>query len=329
MKETLNYLFGGNILEKEDAKEILTQIATGQFSNEEIASFLTVFQMRPITPQELLGFREAMLGLAVPVDFSGLDAIDVCGTGGDGKNTFNISTLSSFIIAGAGIKVVKHGNYGLSSPCGSSNIFEHFGYQFSTDSAKLSKELDKYGICYFHAPIFHTAMKHVGPVRKALKVKTFFNMLGPMTNPSRPRYQFVGVFNENVLDLYSQVYKLTDIEHGIVFSKDGYDEISLTGDFQFNTKNSEKIFSPGMLGFATSRPEDLFGGDTIDEAAKIFLDILEGKGTKIQTNVVIINSAFAIQVCRPQNSIEDCIAMAKESLISGKAYEIFKKLFNK
>jgi anthranilate phosphoribosyltransferase len=327
MKETLTYLFEGNLLTQDKAKEVLTNLASGKFSDAEMASFLTVFMMRKITPQEILGFRDAMLGLAVSVDLHEYSTIDVCGTGGDGKNTFNISTLSAFVLAGAGAKVVKHGNYGLSSPCGSSNIFEHFGYQFSTDNGKLKKELEECGVCYFHAPIFHPAMKNIGPVRKALKVKTFFNMLGPMTNPARPKSQFVGVFSEEAQKLYAEVYQLAGIRHGIAYSLDGYDEISLTGDFKVTYQSKENRYSPESIGLSKVTPAELHGGNTIEEAAGIFLSILEGKGTRAQNEVVIANSAFALACYFPEKSIPDCIAMAKESLNSGAALKVFNKLF--
>jgi anthranilate phosphoribosyltransferase len=329
MKEILTYLFEGNVLEQQKAGEIFTEIATGKFSDAEIASFLTVFQMRKITPVEFLGFRDAMLGLAIKVDLDGYSTIDVCGTGGDGKNTFNISTLSAFVLAGAGAKVVKHGNYGLSSACGSSNIFEYFGYQFSTDSAKLKKELEECGVCYFHAPIFHPAMRYVAPVRKALKIKTFFNMLGPMTNPAKPQSQFVGVYSNEVQGLYSEVCKLAGIRHGIVHSMDGYDEISLTGDFKIVANGKETVYSPEKLGLSLTNPADLHGGDTVAEAAKIFISVLEGSGTKAQNEVVLANSAFALSCYFPDKSIDDCFAMAKESLEGKKALGIYKKLFGR
>jgi anthranilate phosphoribosyltransferase len=328
MKDTLTYLFKGNILTKEEAKAALTKVASGSVTESEIASFITVFLMRKITSLEVLGFREAMLGLAVPVEIGDYPTIDLCGTGGDGKNTFNISTLSSFVLAGAGAKVVKHGNYGLSSPCGSSNIFEFFGYRFSTDSNKLRKELEECGICYFHAPIFHPAMKNVAPVRKALKVKNFFNLLGPMTNPARPTSQFVGVFNEETQEIYAEVFEKAGIQHGIIHSLDGYDEISLTGDFRVMKKGSNVVLSPEKLGFNKIKPEEIHGGNTIEEAAQIFLSILEGNGTKAQNDVVFANSAFALQVYFPEKTIEECIGLAKESLTSGNALKAFKILIN-
>jgi anthranilate phosphoribosyltransferase len=327
MKEILNNLIDGNVLTREEAIIALSKVASGTISNEEIASFLTIYNMRKITPTELLGFRDAMLNLAVPVNVNSQSAIDVCGTGGDGKNTFNISTLTAFILAGAGAKVVKHGNYGLSSPIGSSNIFEYFGYKFSTDSNTLQKELDECGICYFHAPLFHPAMKHVGPVRKALKIKTFFNMLGPMINPSHPKYQFIGVYNPIVQQLYAEVYQLTDIHHEIVHSADGYDEISLTGDFTIYSKGSREVYNTHALGFSNINPEEIHGGNTIEEAGAIFLSILEGRGTKAQNDVVVVNSAFALKCYFPQISIFDALEMATESIKSKKALSAFKKLF--
>jgi anthranilate phosphoribosyltransferase len=329
MKETLTYLFEGNVLSQQKAKEVLTEVASGKFTEAEMASFLTVFQIRKITAPELLGFREAMLGLAVQVDLKGFSTIDVCGTGGDGKNTFNISTLSAFVLAGAGAKVTKHGNYGLSSPCGSSNIFEHFGYKFSSDSGKLQKELETCGICYFHAPIFHPAMKNIAPVRKAMKVKTFFNMLGPMTNPARPQSQFVGVFSSDAQAMYAEVFELAGIRHGIAYSHDGYDEISLTGDFTIAGHGRTTVYSPESIGLTKVDATALHGGDTIEEAGRIFLSILQGSGTKAQTEVVIANSAFALACYYPEKSITDCVEMARESLKSGKALNAFTKLMKK
>jgi anthranilate phosphoribosyltransferase len=329
MKETLQYLFEGKSLTQERAKEVLTEIGSGKFSNEEIAAFFTVFNMRKIAPCEILGFREAMVNLAIQVDLGGQETIDVCGTGGDGKNTFNISTLSTFVIAGAGAKVAKHGNYGLSSPCGSSNIFEYFGYTFSTDSVKLRRELEECGVCYLHAPLFHPAMKYVAPVRKALKVKTFFNMLGPMTNPARSQSHLVGVFNAEVQKIYSEVYQLAGIKHGIVYSFDGYDEISLTGDFSVVSNKKELVYSPEKLGFFKTHPAELHGGNSIEEAATIFISILSGKGTRAQNEVVVANSAFALHVYFPGKPLEECIGLAKDSLLGGNALQIFKKLFNK
>ena len=326
MKETLNYLFEHKILSREKAKEILIQIGRGQHSEPEIASFLTVFLMRKITPQELAGFRDALLDLCVSVDLNDYNTIDVCGTGGDDKNTFNISTLTAFVLAGAGVKVVKHGNYGVSSACGSSNILEHYGYKFSSEAGKLKNEIEKANICYFHAPIFHPAMKSVGPVRKSLKVKTFFNILGPMVNPARPGNQLVGVFNEEVMQLYSDVYSGTDANYMIVYSKDGYDEISLTGDFRYVSNDADEILAPEDLKMNKVSHEDLFGGNSVEEAAGIFDDILNGNGTETHNNVVIANAAMGLKCFFRDKSIEECIVEARESLLGKKALNTMKKL---
>jgi anthranilate phosphoribosyltransferase len=326
MKETLNYLFAHNTLSEEEAKKILTRVAQGEFSDAEIASFLTVFLMRKITPDELAGFRTALLDLCVPVDLDGLNTIDVCGTGGDEKNTFNISTLTSFVLAGAGYKVVKHGNYGVSSSCGSSNVLEHFGYKFSNEIDKIKKEIEVANICYLHAPFFHPAMKNVGPVRKSLKVKTFFNLLGPMVNPCQPKNQIVGVYNSEVQDLYNLVYKKLNVNYYILFSLDGYDEISLTGDFRAISAYDNKVYSPESIGFEKVMPKELFGGDSVSEAAEIFKTVLEGNGTKAQANAVLANAGFAIKTIESSKSIEECVEIARESLEGKKALEALNKL---
>lgn len=326
MKNTLTYLFEANTLTQEEAKAILTRIGQGEFSESEIASFLTVYLMRKITPAELAGFREALLDLCVPVELEGYNTIDVCGTGGDEKNTFNISTATAFVLAGAGIKVVKHGNYGVSSSCGSSNVLEHLGYQFSNDTGKIKKELESSNICYLHAPFFHPAMKHVAPVRKSLKVRTFFNLLGPMVNPSRPNNQIVGVFNQEVQELYHQVYTNLDINYCILHNVDGYDEISLTDKFRAITQKEDKTYSPEDLGFQRVNPTELHGGESIPEAASILTNVLSGKGSEAQTNAVLANTAMAIQCQTPEKSIADCLLQAKESIDSGQAIKALKTL---
>ncbi|MBN1597199.1 MAG: anthranilate phosphoribosyltransferase [Bacteroidales bacterium] len=328
MKEILIYLFDKNILKQEEAKNILTEIGQGKYSESEMASFLTVYLMRKIAPQELAGFREALLDLCIPVDLSEYNTIDVCGTGGDEKNTFNISTLTSFVLAGVGVKVAKHGNYGVSSPCGSSNILEHFGYKFSNDQGKIKKEIDVANICYLHAPFFHPAMKHVGPVRKSLRVKTFFNMLGPMVNPAKPENQIVGVFNEEVQELYNQVYTKLGVNYFILYSKDGYDEISLTDNFRALSAKEDKTYSPEDIGLSKVKPEELSGGKSVEESVKIFADILEGNGTKAQVSATLANSAFALKCISPEKSIEECIQTGKESLESKRALGALKKLIS-
>ncbi|MBV5312092.1 MAG: anthranilate phosphoribosyltransferase [Prolixibacteraceae bacterium] len=328
MKDILNYLFSGNSLSKEEARNILVSIAEGQFSDAEIASFLTVFRMRRITASELAGFRQALLELCVAVDLSEYNTIDVVGTGGDGKDTFNISTLSAFVLAGAGIKVTKHGNYGLSSVSGSSNMFEYFGYQFSNNQDKLRREVEEAGICFLHAPLFHPAMKSVGSVRKALKVKTLFNMMGPIINPSFPKNQLVGVYDLDVMDLYHQVFRESGQNYIIVNSLDGYDEISLTGDARFVSNRTEDSLSPADFGFSSVKQEELYGGETVADAAKIFRSVLEMTATDAQKNVVIANTALGIQCVYPEKALANCVAEASESLHSGKALSAFKKLMD-
>ncbi|WP_159519510.1 anthranilate phosphoribosyltransferase [Sunxiuqinia indica] len=326
MKDTLNYLFEGNTLTAAEAEAILTRIGEGQFSESEIASFLTVFRMRKVKGEEMAGFRQAMLNLCIPVDFSDFNTIDVVGTGGDGKNTFNISTLSCFIIAGAGYKVTKHGNYGLSSVSGSSNMFEHFGYQFTNDPEKLRREVDEIGICFFHAPLFHPAMKHVGPVRRALKVRTLFNIMGPLLNPSFPKNQLVGVSDLEIMKLYHEVFKSSDQNFMIVHSLDGYDEISLTSDAQVISSEDNKILAPADFGFDTYAQEELSGGESVEDAARIFKSILEGTGTPAQKHVGIANAALGIKCMCPEKSLTDCVAEATEALENKKALEVFTKL---
>lgn len=326
MKQLLTYLFDKNTLTLAQAKEALTNIGQGKYSEAEIASFITVYLMRKITPEELGGFRDALLDLCVSVDLYDYNTIDLCGTGGDDKNTFNISTLSAFVLAGTGIKVAKHGNFAASSACGSSNIFEHFGYKFSTDQSKLRKEIEQTNICYFHAPLFHPALKLVGPVRRSLKLKTFFNLLGPMVNPSRPRNQIVGVYSSDVVDLYHTVLSNAGINNQIIHSLDGYDEISLTGDFRMVSEYENKVYSPQDLGMAKVKPEELSGGTSVQEAARIFTAVLDGKGNKVQMNVTYTNAAFAIRCYYPDKTIEECLDMAMESVRSSKAKQAFKKL---
>ena len=328
MKKILNYLFEHKSLTRKDAEEVLTNIAKGQYSDSEIAAFLTVYLMRCITVEELSGFRDALLNLCIPIDLKDYDPMDLCGTGGDEKNTFNISTLSSFIAAGAGAKVAKHGNYSVSSSCGSSNIMEFYGYKFSNNQEKLRNEIERAGICFLHAPLFNPAMKNVAPVRKALRLKTFFNMLGPMVNPTFPNKQLVGVFSLELARLYSYIYQQSNKQFIIIHSLDGYDEISLTGEFKAISNDGEVVYSPESLGFKRLTEKDLFGGNSVEEAARIFISILEGNGTEAQNSVCIANSGMALKAYFPEKSIEESLAMARESLISKKALESFKKLVN-
>jgi anthranilate phosphoribosyltransferase len=319
MKNILNRLINHETLDSEEAKQILLNISSNTMYNpSQIVSFLTVFMVRSITLDELIGFRNALLELCVPINLEDFNAIDLCGTGGDGKDTFNISTLASFVTAGAGVHVAKHGNYGVSSSCGSSNVMEFLGIKFSNDIDFLKRSMDKAGICVLHAPLFHPAMKHIAPIRKELGVKTFFNILGPMVNPSFPKNQMVGVFNLELLRLYGYLYQNTDKNYSIVHALDGYDEISLTGKTKVITNTSELLFSPEDLGLTQIKQDAIYGGDTVEDAAKIFMAVIQGKGTEAQNNVVCANAGLAIATAK-QISHQQGIELAKESLLSGKA----------
>jgi anthranilate phosphoribosyltransferase len=328
MKEVLLRLFDHKSLSKEAAREVLLYLAKGNCNPSEMAAFLTVFMMRNITVGELEGFRDAMLDLCIQPDLGEEPVIDMCGTGGDGKDTFNISTLASFVVAGAGYKVAKHGNFGVSSVCGSSNIMAHFGYQFTSDSEYLKRKLDESNICFLHAPVFHPAMSHVAPIRKELGFKTFFNMLGPMVNPARPTYQMVGVFNLELLRLYAYLYQQTNKSFMIIHSMDGYDEISLTGPFKMVTPNGERILKPEDLGLHTHAPEDLAGGETVEASADIFLKVLQGEGTLAQQETVIANAGMGIYCANVKLSRLESMDQARESLESGKALAAFKKMLS-
>ncbi len=326
MKKILNKLFEQQRLSKLEAKEVLLKIAVEEYNLSQLSSFLTVFMMRPISVNELSGFREALLELAVKIDLSEFNTIDLCGTGGDGKNTFNISTLTSFIVAGTGNKVAKHGNYGVSSVSGSSNMLEFLGYKFTNNEETLKRQVDTANICFLHAPLFHPAMKAVGPVRKELGLKTFFNMLGPLVNPSNPQNQLVGVFNLEVARIYNYLLQETSKNYGIIYSLDGYDEISLTSAFKLFTKENEQLISPEELGFKSLNQSELFGGDTVAESAKIFVSILEGKGTESQNNAVLTNAAFALKIVDKNKTFETAFEEAKSSLLGLKAKQSLTKL---
>lgn len=328
MKTILSKLIEQQYLTKAEASEVLVQIANNSYNASQMAAFLTVFMMRPISVEELSGFQEALLDLAVKVDLSEFNTIDLCGTGGDGKNTFNISTLTSFIVAGTGNKVAKHGNYGVSSVSGSSNMLEFLGYKFTNDETVLKRQIESANICFLHAPLFHPAMKAVGPVRKELGVKTFFNMLGPLVNPSRPQNQLVGVFNLEVARIYNYLLQKTDTNYGIVYSLDGYDEIALTSGFKLFTKENEQLITPEELGLKRLNQSDIFGGNTVKEAAEIFSSILNGAGTDAQNNAVLANAVFALKIIDNNKSFESAFEEAKDSLFGLKAKESLHKLVN-
>jgi anthranilate phosphoribosyltransferase len=326
MKKILQYLFEYKTLSRELAKEVLTNISRGVYNESEIASFITVFLMRSITIDELSGFRDALLELCVRIDLDGNKTIDIVGTGGDGKNTFNISTLACFIVAGTGQKVAKHGNYGASSISGASNVMEQIGYKFKKDEAQLKKEVEQSNICFLHAPLFHPALKTVGPIRKNLGVRTFFNMLGPMVNPSFPRFQLVGVYNLEMARIYNYLLQQTEGTFTIIHSLDGYDEISLTNDTKVITNAGEKIMTPEQLGKRMVEAADIYGGATVEEAAKIFSKILNSEGTWAQNAVVLANAAMALHCTGQYRNYDEAYDAAVESLESGKAQEALTKL---
>lgn len=318
MKSTLNRLIRHEQLSKEEARQMIIYIAEGKYNSSQIASFLTVYIMRSISLSELEGFREALLELCIAVDLSEFETIDLCGTGGDEKDTFNISTLSSFVTAGAGIHVAKHGNYGVSSGCGSSNVLEHLGIRFSNDEAFLKGCMEQAGICILHAPLFHPAMKNVAPVRKDLGVKTFFNMLGPLVNPSFPKYQLTGVFNLELARLYHYLFQKTEQQVTVLYDLKGYDEISLTGPTKALSKNSERVLTPADFGVESLLASDISGGSNIASSAEIFMNVIQNKGTQAQQNVICANAGMAIATVFNLSPIEG-FEKAKESLQSGKA----------
>jgi anthranilate phosphoribosyltransferase len=328
MKEILQYLFNHNTLSKSEAKATMIEIAQNKFNAAEVTAFASVFLMRNITLKELEGFREALLQMAVPVHIEAHDAIDIVGTGGDGKNTINISTLASFVVAGAGQKVTKHGNYGASTTTGSSNVLEELGYEFKNNSDQLNEDLEKANICFLHAPYFHPALQSVGLLRKSLGLRTFFNLLGPLVNPAKPQYSVIGVYNLEIASIYQYLLQKEDRDFMLVHGLDGYDEISLTDDTKIITKNGESIYSAADLGFSPVTLEDIKAGETTQETAKIFRNILEGKGTEQQNSVVLANASVSLHHTNKFGSYEDCLLLAKESLEGGKALKSFELLMS-
>lgn len=325
MKQILNRLINHETITREEAKSVLVNISAGNYNDSQIAAFLTVYMMRSITLDELEGFRDALLEMCLPVELSQYDPVDLCGTGGDGKDTFNISTLASFVTAGAGVKVAKHGNYGVSSGCGSSNVMEYLGIKFSNEQDYIERSMEEAGICFLHAALFHPAMKNVAPIRKNLGVKTFFNMLGPMVNPAFPKNQVVGVYSLELARMYAYLYQKTDKNFTILHALDGYDEISLTGNTKMITNKAEAMLRPQDLDVPIINAADISGGNTVESAANIFMDVLNNKGTQSQINVVCANAAVAINTVK-KTGLENAFFEAKESLSSGNALKALKKL---
>ena len=326
MKKLLQYLFEHKTLSREKAKEALIQISNGQFNETEIAAFITVFLMRSITIEELQGFCDALMELSIQFDTKGHEVMDIVGTGGDGKNSFNISTLACFIVAGAGQKVAKHGNYGASSISGSSNVMEQMGYRHKNNHELLLKELEQANICFLHAPLFHPALKVVAPIRKNLGLRNFFNMLGPMVNPAQPAFQLVGVYNLEMARIYNYLLQQTGKAFTIIHSLDGYDEISLTSDTKVITNSGERVYSPEELGKRMVEQSAIYGGNTVEESAAIFRKIIQGNGTWSQNAVVLANAAMALNCTGKYDNYETAYNAAVESLESGKALASLEKL---
>jgi anthranilate phosphoribosyltransferase len=326
MKNILNKLFEHTALSRQEAKNILLEISRGDHNEVHISSFITVYQMRLITVAELQGFSDALLELCVPFDTKGIESVDIVGTGGDGKNTFNISTTSAFVIAGAGYKVTKHGSYGVSSNVGSSNVLSELGYEFTNDQDTLFRQLEDANICFLHAPLFHPAMREVVPVRRQLGMKTFFNMLGPLVNPVQPKWQLFGTYNMELSRLYQYLMQETDRQFSIVYALDGYDEISLTGAFKLRARNSEQLIHPRDLGLPLYTEKDLYGGETAEDAAIIMKGILRNESTPAQKDAVIANAGLAIHTIKPEVDIKDCLEEARESIESGNANNVLEKL---
>lgn len=325
MKELLYKMFEHKNLSREEARDVMLNIADSRYNDAQLSAFMTVFLMRSITTEELTGFRDAILERRLPVDFDNVKAIDIVGTGGDGKNTFNISTATCFVVAGAGEKVIKHGNYGASSVSGASNVLEHHGVKFTADIDKLSRSLDESGVCYLHAPFFSPALKSVAGVRKALAVRTFFNMLGPLVNPVRPHHQLLGVYNLKLMRLYNYIAQNEGIACTIVHSLDGYDEISLTSPFKVSDAKGERLYTPADMNFDTHSQQEIYGGDTIADAAAIFDRVLEGKSNVAQRDCVVANAAFALTTLNPEMSLTEAKRRAEESIDSGRALSAFRK----
>ena len=327
MKTILNELIDHRSLTKETARQVLVDLASGKYNPSQTTAFMTVYMMRSITVEELQGFRDAMLELCIRAEFD-QPVMDVCGTGGDGKNTFNISTLSSFVVAAAGQPVAKHGNYGVSSACGSSNVLEYFGYKFTNDVDELKRSLDRANICFMHAPLFHPVMKNVAAMGKALGVKTFFNVLGPTVNPAFPKKQLVGVFSLELARQYGYLYQNTSKDFLILHSLDGFDEVSLTGPVKFFSNDGEKVIEPEDLGLPQVAYQDIKGGESVEESARIFMNVLEGKGSKSQNSAVMANAGMALYAADRKQGLKPAVEKAKEVLLSGKALQAFKKLMD-
>jgi len=328
MKEILQHLYNHGKLSYAESKEVMLDITSEKYDPYEVSSFITCYNMRPISVDELDGFRAGLLEKCVQIDLEDRQCLDIVGTGGDGKNTFNISTLSAVVLAGAGVTVAKHGSTSSSSVCGSSNVLQHLGYTFTTDQSEIHKQLDENNLCFFHAPLFHPALKSVAPIRKALKVKTFFNMLGPLVHPAQPTHNFFGVYNASIGRLYQSLLSKQGRKFSVVYNLDGYDEISLTDSFMLRDNKTTKTLSPEDIKLPTYKASELFGGNDIKTNANVFMDVLLDNATPAQKDVVIANAGFSIQLYKEDIGLVEAIEMARESIESGNALRNFKKLLN-
>lgn len=328
MQQILYRLFDHQSLSRNEANEIMTKIASGAYNDAQISAFITVFLMRSIELEEIIGFREALLSMALKIDLSAYETIDIVGTGGDGKNTFNISTAACFVVAGAGYKVAKHGNYGATSVSGSSNVLEFFGAKFSNQELQIKKSLELTGFTYLHAPFFNPAMKNVVPVRKNLAVRTFFNVLGPLINPTQPKFQLLGVYDLKMMRLYNYIYQNLGVRFSIVHSLDGYDEISLTKSCKIVNNTGEQVYTPTQLGYQKISQQALWGGNSVADAASIFMNVLDNQASEEQQAAVVINAAIAIQTLRPKKSLEECKQEALAAIQNGSAKKTFKEFIN-
>lgn len=328
MKKILQYLFEHKTLPRAEARDVMRGIAAGRYNDAELASFITVYLLRTITIDELQGFRDGLLELALPTPLAAYAPIDIVGTGGDGKNTFNISTLACLVVAGAGVKVAKHGNYGASSISGASNVMEQLGYRFRNDGAQLEKELETAGFTFLHAPLFHPALKAVAGIRRQLGLRTFFNMLGPLVNPAQPAYQLIGVYSPELLRIYNYLLQQGEAPFTLIHGLDGYDEVSLTGDTKVITPAGEQVYSAYRLGKRSVQPADIGGGNSVEEAARIFRRILQGEGSWAQNAVVLANAALALHGRGGYASYDDAYGAAVESLESGRARQVLDTLIS-
>lgn len=325
MKQYLQILVEGQTLTRQNTHDILLGITQQRYNDCQIAALLMAMQTRGVTVDELLGFRDGLLETGCHIDLSDYDTLDIVGTGGDGKNTFNISTCAAFVIAACGYNVTKHGNGSATSVSGASNVLLAHGVKFTDDESQLRRSLDATHICYLHAPLFAYGMKHVGPTRKALGIPTCFNLLGPLVNPCQPKNSLHGTANYDQQRLYVNVHQQIGDNFGVITSYDGYDEISLTSGFKLITNYFEKVFTPKDLGLNYLNRQDIYGGSTPEEAWRIFDSVLDGTSTEAQRNVIIANAACGIAVMDRNQSIEDSVLLAREALESGKALATFRK----